>query len=266
MKRKKRLRIGFFIDWLENTYHLSLMSGINKACERHDINLLAYPGGAINSPRDHEILRNTIYRYAREETVDALIISSGSIGIYAKKKEMEEFVHSFLPFPIVSISHNFPNVHVIIIDNSSGLKKLITHLIIDHGYKNIGFICGPKNNEDAKNRLTTYKKTLKAFNIPYRAEIITPGGFVTRSGIAAVTTFLDKRKVKLDAIVAANDQMAFGVLEELKRRGISVPNDIAVVGFDNVTISQHINPPLSTVMFPSYKAGLEAVELIYNIY
>ncbi|MCW8966252.1 MAG: substrate-binding domain-containing protein, partial [Candidatus Pacearchaeota archaeon] len=261
----KRKTIGFFIDWVENPYQCSLYSGIKDRAKEKDVNLLAFVGGAIESPRRHEQLRNTIYKVVNKDNIDGLVISSGSVCRFVNEMLFTNYLKNFDQIPIVSIGQKVKNVHSILIDNKIGLYKMIIHLIRDHGYKNIAFINGPKGNFDAEIRLRIYRETLTEFNIPYNEDIIYPGDFTPHSGIQAVRSLLNQKKKKIDVILAANDDMACGAIEELQRRNIPIPKEYAVVGFDDQTSSKIMNPPLSTIRQPIYETGSQALDIICDL-
>jgi DNA-binding LacI/PurR family transcriptional regulator/signal transduction histidine kinase len=265
MKQKFIPTIGFLIDWLENDYQVSLFSGISDRARELNVNLLAFIGGSINSSRKHEQFRNTIYDFVLPANVDGIIISSGSIGIFSKNDEMREFVGQFSAIPAVSISQAFDGLHSLIIDNSSGIKWLIRHFVRDHGYKRIALISGPLSNQEAVSRLDAYKAGLIECGIEYSDDLVVNGTFVSESGIEAVKTLFDFRHADPDAIIASNDDMAWGALEELRRRGIRVPDSVAIAGFDNQKLSRFTNPPLTTVAQPIYDQGRKAVELMMDL-
>jgi len=106
---------------------------------------------------------------------------------------------------------------------------------------------------------------LSEYNIPFDHELITPGNFVMDRGIEAVKILLDKRKVKFEALVSVNDDMAIGAFEELKRRGIHVPNDIALVGFDDTEGVKFFNPSITSVKQPFYEQAKKSVEILIQL-
>ncbi|MBN2534331.1 MAG: substrate-binding domain-containing protein [Spirochaetales bacterium] len=265
MNTRKRKTIGFFIDWIENPYQCDLFSGIKDRALEKDVNLLTFVGGAIESPRKHEHLRNSIYQLAHKDNIDGLVILSGSVSRFVQRERFSSFIHSYDPLPKVSIGQEIDRIHSILIDNKSGLYKMIVHLIRDHGYRNIAFICGPEGNYDADIRLKIYSETLSEFAFPCNPDLIIPGDFTPQSGVQAVSTLLDKPGRKVDAILASNDDMACGVIEELQRRHISIPKDIAVAGFDDQVSSKIMNPPLSTIYQPTYEIGSKALDMILDI-
>lgn len=265
MNKRKRKTIGFFIDWIENSYQCSLYSGIKDRAREKDVNLLVFVGGAIESPRKHERLRNSIYQVAHKDNIDGLVISSGSVSRFVNKEQFSSFIHSYKHIPKVSICQKIDNIHSILIDNKTGLYRMIVHLIKDHGYKNIAFIGGPGGNFDADERLQIYCETLSGLNIPYDPGLIIQGDFTPQSGAQAAITLLDKPGTKVDAILAANDDMARGAIEELQRHNISIPKVLAVIGFDDQVYSKILNPPLSTIRQPTYEIASKALDIILDI-
>ncbi len=261
----KNYTFGLLIDWIENPYHLSLLNGIVESSQKHNVNLLSFVGGAINSNRIHEIPRNIIYEYANKRNVDGIIMLTGSIGHFCSSTELEDYIKKFDPLPVISISQSLKNSFSLLVDNKSGLKALINHLIRDHGFKKIAFIGGPDGNQEALLRHEVYRETLAENKIDYDENYIAKGYFIPESGQEAVKLFLDERKLKIDVIVAANDDMAYGAIKELQARNILIPNDIAVTGFDDQLTSQYMMPSLTTVRQNLYQQGYIAVEMLINI-
>ncbi|MBY9006727.1 MAG: substrate-binding domain-containing protein [Candidatus Lokiarchaeota archaeon] len=179
--------------------------------------------------------------------------------------EYLKFLKKYKNIPIVSIAIEIPNIPSIVVDSSIGFKKIINHLIRDHKYKRLAFIQGPSKHPEAFERFEVYKSVLKENNINYDPDLVVPGDFIEISGIKAIEILLDERKVDFDAIVSSNDDMAFGALKALQRRDISIPNDIALVGFDDIQRSALCNPPMTTVKQPLYEQGKKSLELLIDL-
>ncbi|MBN2533631.1 MAG: substrate-binding domain-containing protein [Spirochaetales bacterium] len=247
MKSKKRKKIGLFIDWIESPYHIELISNLEAAAQKLGVNLLTFVGGALHSPQKYEALCNGIYDFVEKNTVDGILLAAGSLGHYCSSGDLVQFCKKYHPLPVISISQVLPGIPSIISDNTTGLKSLIQHLIVDHGYKRIGFIKGIEGNQDGEQRYNIYRETLSHYNITFDKAFIAPGDFTLLAGRKAVRLFFKKRKIKPEAIIAANDEMAIGAMEELKDLNMHVPFDIAVAGFDDQPDSATSIPPLSTV-------------------
>jgi diguanylate cyclase (GGDEF)-like protein len=262
---KKRLTIGFFVSELENAYAQTLCRGIMDAAAAADANVMIFPGKSPKVPYDYRYQYNSIYRLANKNTVDALILATGTMVNFLSDEEFREFYGRYKDIPLVSISIPIEGVSSVLIDNTVGLRGVLEHLAKDHGYKRIAFIGGPESNVEAKERYSVYLDVLKERGLPFDPDLTVVGDFTKYSGVRAVGDFLDVRGVKFQALAAANDEMALSAMEELQRRGYRIPDDIAVVGFDNVESTHFSSPTLTTVAQPIYEQAYKAVELALDL-
>lgn len=264
---KRRLTLGLLVDWAEVEYQMKIIFGAIDAAKAHDINLLCIEGGNIHSKRESDQQRNILYDFLGENDVDGLIILAGSVGYYATPEQILQFANAYRPLPMVSIVREIEGCGLVKPDNSSGLRDLLVHMIEVHQYGCFAVITCAEEHPSAKIRLETIRKTLQEYRIELDEEMVVSGEFnwSPASGREAVRTLLDERKVKFDAIIAVNDNLAWGALEELQARDIRVPEDIAVIGFDNFDFSAHSSPPLSTVSQPLYEQGARAVEHLLDL-
>jgi LacI family transcriptional regulator len=139
----------------------------------------------------------------------------------------------------------------------------VKHLI-ELGHRRIAFVTGPDNNTDAGERLNGYLRALKEADIAVDKNLITRGDFHESSGLMAVNHLFDTRQ-QFTAIFAANDLSAYGVRLGLYRKGIRVPDDISLVGFDDLPGSSYTSPPLTTIHQPLYEIGLIATKALFGI-
>ena len=163
--------------------------------------------------------------------------------------------------PMVSIGIPVAGLPHVLVDNESGLREVIHHLITVHGKKKIAFIRGPLGNEEAGQRFRVYREVLAAHDLPIDERCIVEGGFHTPSGRLAAEELL-RRGAEFDAVVSANDEMAIGAIETFEARGFRVPRRIAVVGFDDTDMAKFTSPALTTVRQPLYQLGRKATELL----
>lgn len=256
--------IGLFIDNLYDYYGSDILRGVKKFAKENGLKIICFNGGCINSNLYNFNQKSEIYNLAGIDNVDGIIALSASLGSYINKEELKKFYSQFHNIPIVNIGMKIDGMSSITIDNDRGLRDLLIHFIKDHGYKRIAFIKGPEHNPDAINRFNIYKIILKEFNIEYDPELVVPGKFINESGKNAVKILIDERKVKFDAIFAANDYMAIYAIKELESRDIRVPNDIAVAGFDDVIESRYLYKPLTTISQPVFEIGYQAAKILFN--
>jgi LacI family transcriptional regulator len=151
-----------------------------------------------------------------------------------------------LPVPVVFISTKpRPGISVLDIDNEYGARLAAQHLI-NQGYRHIAMITGPDDWWDARGRYTGWQAAMQEAGLPAEARQVAHGDWTIRSGEMGIVTLL-KQFPEMEAVFAANDQMALGVLQTLVRMGKRVPQDIAIVGFDDIPEAVYFIPPLTTI-------------------
>ncbi|HEV2778774.1 MAG TPA: LacI family DNA-binding transcriptional regulator [Actinophytocola sp.] len=139
------------------------------------------------------------------------------------------------------------------VDNAGGITALVRHLVDAHGHRDLLYLGGPADSPDAAERLDAFLAVAGD-----RARKPWSGDFTQHAGLVAARALTDLP----DAIVCANDQMAIGMIAGLRERGIRVPEDVAVVGFDGIDLGRHIQPALTTVRQPMQPIGAAAVTLL----
>lgn len=150
--------------------------------------------------------------------------------------------------------------------NADGQRELTRHLVEDHGLRRLAFVGGEERSPDAQARFLGYQEACRAAGLPVREEPDLRAEMMTQAeGARAADELLDRADAAgppPDAMLFANDQMAIGALHALERRGVRVPDDIAVTGFDGIPLSRLVRPALTTVRQPMRQLGEEAVELL----
>ena len=164
--------------------------------------------------------------------------------------------------PVVMIDRNVPNVQVdaVLPDHRLG-GFLATQHLLKLGHTRIACIAGPSSITPSAERITGYRNALEQANIPYDEKLVIRGDYHAQSGMDITSSILmmDPRPT---AIFALNDLMALGALRAAAEAGCSVPKDLAVVGYDNLELSQYTNPPLTTIAQPKKEIGVQAVNLL----
>lgn len=164
--------------------------------------------------------------------------------------------------PIVFLSmETRPDLAIVAVDNNAG-GQLATRHLIEQGRRRVGIITGPLAWWEARERLAGWKHALDAAGLPAYEEFVARGDWSPASGERAMANLVDHRP-RLDALFASNDQMALGALGVLSRAGLRVPDDIALVGFDNIPESEFFLPPLTTVYQQVVETGRFAVQELH---
>jgi serine phosphatase RsbU (regulator of sigma subunit)/DNA-binding LacI/PurR family transcriptional regulator len=259
---RKRPTIGLLAEVGRSPYHRAIWEGLIDAALELDVNLIWYLSRPLNAP-GYSAQHGVFHDVGTSERVDGLLIS-GTMGNYVATAEFASFVNRYRPLPMVGITQT-PGLPCVVVDNGKGMRDLVTHLVEVHRYRRIAFICGPESSEEAALRYQAYVDALTAHDLPLDPDLVTQGSFVFETGMAAVRLLLDERKAEFDAIVAANDWMALGALRELKDRGVRIPNDVAVGGFDDTKEAFVSSPPLATVQQPIRRLGYAAIEVMLKL-
>ncbi len=207
--------------------------------------MLCFAGGAPAKPGATASLRNRVYESIDLERIDGLILSAGTLESGVGAEVLAGFAERFSSLPRVSVGVPLPGVPSIVLDNADGTRRLVTHLVEAHGRRNVAFVRGPIANDEAEARFEGYRQALEAAGIDFEPALAVVGDFLQVSGERAVHALLASGR-DFDAVVAANDEMALGALMALRARGIRVPEDCAVVGFDDGPAARQALPGLTT--------------------
>lgn len=260
-KMNTRKTIGMLIDWIDNQYQFDLLFGIAELAREKDVNLLFFEGGVIS---DKNETLNKVYDLVGQNNVDGLIILSASIGRFLSQDILIKFCNQYQPLPTVIVGLQVPGLPSILVDNN-GIRELVRHLIQVHGYRRFAFIKGAESSLDTIQRFDAFLKTLAEYHVPVDLNRVVQGDYTYHSGAEAVRELLDVRKADFDAVVACNDDMALGALSELAARGIKVPGEVAVVGFDNLDPGRCSSPSLTTIGYSVYELGWRAAEILLDL-
>jgi DNA-binding LacI/PurR family transcriptional regulator len=249
--RKGRPRIAFLAAYMNNAYEWDVWRAVRNAVEERGGTVLAFAGSGIEDPNPDRRTRADVFELMDPTNVDAILCLSSVVGQYAGIGPTEAWLERRgLPVSVIGPADRLPSVAI---DDGSGITALMRHLIDQHGHRRIAFIVGSEANKEAQRRLSAYQKALTDHGIAPEPRLLLQGDFTEESGRRAIAQLFDTRQVRasdVHAVVASNDYMAFGAIDELARRRISVPEEIAVVGFDDIALARVYDPPLTTARQP----------------
>ena len=262
-----RPRIAFLAAYMNNEYEWAIWRGVRAAVEARGGSVVSFAGASIGDPRPDHHARSVLFELLDPARFDGILCLSSVVGHYAGVAATEDWLeHWGLPVSSIGPAELLPTV---LIDDGAGVLQLMRHLIEHHEHQRIAFITGGMPNTEAKRRHTAYLQALEDHGLPHDPRLVLTGDFTTESGSRAIAELFDVRQVKaneVDAVVASNDYMACGAMEELARRRIDVPEQIAVVGFDDIGPARVYEPPLTTVRQPLETLGREgALRLLERI-
>ncbi len=190
--------------------------------------------------------------------IDGLIVIGSSL-----EPSFLEHLKNTIPTLLVGIEVEGMTNQCLFVDNEEAGRRATQHLI-ELGHTKIAHITGIATQQDSIRRLAGYRKALTEANIEIDESLIFEGNFEGASGVMAVESFLQQGK-SFTAIFAANDASAFGARLALYRRGIRVPEDVSIIGFDDQTEAEFATPPLTTMRQPAEEMGIAAAKALLKM-
>ncbi len=259
-----RKTIGVFISQVFEEYQNALSRGIMKRANELDYNVAFFTNFGGFGQLTYDMGELHIVDLPNYDELEGIVFTP-DIMILPKlidryKKNIQDKCHC----PVVSIRKEVEGFYNVLIDDDTVLDEIINHYIEEHGFTRINFLAGPKHNAGANKRLENYKRELQKHNIEIEEDRIYYGDLWKASGEKAVEYWLDGDKEWPEAIICANDFMAITVCKALEERGISIPEQIAVSGCDDIDDAIDYNPSLTTAKMPIFEMGIEAVDIIHK--
>jgi LacI family transcriptional regulator len=251
-KTGSTMTMGVVVQDIESPFYSRAMKGIEAGLLGTD-----YVSIAVSGLRDKgQELERVCALMGRR--IDGLIILSGGF-------EEAQIIEFSKRQPVAVLGRNMDAHHVCArrFDHLRG-GYLATQHLLALGHREIVHITGTPGHPDATERMAGYAQALAEANIALAPERIVQGGFDEASGLHAMNALL-LRGTSFSAVFAANDQCAFGARLALHRRGLRVPEDVSLVGVDDVPLSAFVSPPLTTVHQPMFEFGLFSVRAILKI-
>ena len=231
-------------------YFPNLIRGISAACREQEYSVMLW----LAEP-DYE--RRTIMHMLRNGFIDGVIVSSMPVD----EVIVDALARSTLPFVLVGRDPTHPNASYVDVENRRGAIEATTHLV-RIGRRRIAAITGPLNTIVGIDRRDGYLEALQQRGIDPDPDLIVEGNFSEEEAYNLTHSLLAHEP---DAIFAASDAMATGVLRALRDAGKRIPEDIAVVGFDDMPFAAHTDPPLTTVRQPIQRLGSLAAETLIDM-
>ena len=250
-------RLGLFLRGGDYTYQNEIVLGAHDECREHGVDLYCFAGGLLTQSDP----KNLVYDLPRSSDLDGVILVPGTMGL-EDSPEIDELIRRFASGPLCTVGTEREGIPALGVDNASGVTFLTTHLIERHQRRRLAFLAG-LNRESAR-RFGGYREALRRAGIEHDERLLIHGDYTPASGARAVATLFDGRD-GCDALVCANDWMAIGALEALTARGLRVPEDVAVVGFDDIEQARFVTPALSTVRQHPRQLGVRAVRSVLGV-
>ncbi len=252
LARGKSMSVGVVTQSIDSPFYGEALAAIERGLLRARYSPLLVSGHW----RENDERRGVAHLLSRR--VEGIILLTSCLP----DRELLNLSHG-VPLVVTGRSVRGDRIYCLDVDSTPG-ARLATDYLIGQGHRRIAFLAGPQDRPDALQRLSGYKAALAAGRIAYTSRLVAHGDYSESGGHRAMTELLDAR-AEFTAVFAANDQTASGALLALHRRGLKVPDDVSVVGFDDLAGSAFTIPPLTTVHRSIDEIGECAAEAIVDL-
>jgi LacI family transcriptional regulator len=237
-------------DLFSDPYFPLLIQGISATCNSSDYSVMLWLA-------DPEYERRMIRKILYSGLIDGVIVASALM----EDSMVEALAEGGLPFILVGRHPAGGPVSYVDIDNLSSARDMTLHLL-RRGYRRVATITGPRTMAPGVDRLEGYLAALRQRGLTPDPQLMAEGDFTEAGGEAAMRQLLPQ---KPDAVFAASDMMAVGAIRALHAAGLSVPEDVAVAGFDDMPFAARATPPLTTVRQPVHRMGVVVAETLIDM-
>lgn len=253
LKTQRTRTVGIIIPDISSQFYPEIVRGAEDVSNIYDYNIMLC-NTDLDPEKEMEYLR-----VLKEKMVDGVLYMSNSLepNILELIKELQ------LPMVLVETTSTEGDIPSVTINNEKAAHEGVNYLI-HKGNKRVAYI---GTHEDAVNasalRYTGYKKAIKENNLELNEKIIYFGGLKAQDGYEGMNKILDQEKI--DSVFCASDEVAMGAINALRDRGISVPEDVDVIGFDNIYSSAIFYPKITTIAQPMYDMGSVGMRMLIKI-
>ena len=248
----KSMSVGVVIQSIDSPFYVEALAAMEKGLFRANYSAV-FVSGHWRQDDERRCINHLLSR-----RVDGIILMTSCLPD-------QELVQLSRSTPLVLTGRRLASARTCSLDvDSTPGARLATEYLIGQGHQRIAFITGPSDHPDAVQRFAGYKAGLAAHKIPFNARLVAAGNYTDAGGYEAINQLLDAG-AKFTAVFTANDQTASGVLLALHRRGLRIPQDVSVVGFDDIPSSSFTIPPLTTVHRSTSEIGASAADAMLEL-
>lgn len=255
-------RIGVLLAHFNDSFQRGLWRAVRGRSRSWNASTVAFLGHGLEEPQLRHRTSTALYQLARGPLLDGLVVFSQNVGTHSGPGAVSQLIDD-LGLPAVSVGYDLPGVPSVCSVSDRAVRQLVDHLITVHGRRNFALVTGPSIQPESADRERSVRTALEARGLALRPSLVIDAQF-SREQAAASAKTLFSQGLPIDAVVCLNDHMAVGVLDFLKRQNVRVPEEVSVVGFDDLPESQWRRPSLTTVQQPLDSMGSRAVDLLLD--
>ncbi|WP_434787524.1 catabolite control protein A [Bacillus velezensis] len=251
---KKTTTVGVIIPDISSIFYSELARGIEDIATMYKYNIIL-SNSDQNLEKELHLLNTMLGKQ-----VDGIVFMGGNIT----DEHVEEFKRSPVPIVLAASVEEQGETPSVAIDYEQAIYDAVK-LFIDKGHRDIALVSGPMQEPiNRSKKLQGYKRALEEAAIPFNEQFVAEGDYTYDSGMEALQSLMGLDR-KPTAILSATDEMALGIIHAAQDQGLSIPDDLDIIGFDNTRLSLMVRPQLSTVVQPTYDIGAVAMRLLTKL-
>ncbi|MBP3351598.1 MAG: GGDEF domain-containing protein [Lachnospiraceae bacterium] len=260
-------KIAVFLGDMSSEFQIDVAEAIKEETKRREIAVFLYSNaGVYGSNIFYSNGEKNIIYLPHLEDYDGIIVAGDTFGIDNMDEELTDLLYREAKCPIVCIRQKDERFSNVLVDDYSAMCTMVEHFIVHHGFKRVCFMTGRLEMYDAQRRLLAYINTMQKYGLKVTPEMIYEGDYWRNRGDEAVEWLLQDPDNWPEVIVCSNDYMAISICNALNKRGIKIPQQICVSGYDDIEEARCSMPPLSTIQIRCDELGKAAVELLVELY
>lgn len=261
-----RKRIALFMNELMNEFQEEVVPLIIEEANGLDYDVFVFAGyGSYNDNVMYAEGEKNLIKIPDLSTFDGIIVGDDTFDIYGMDLALSEIILRDAKCPTVYIRSGNVNFHSLVFDDVNNMSKITKYFIEEKGFSDICYMSGPKDMTDAMYRMQGFMEAMMQAGLQVTNKMIYEGTYWRNRGKQAVDFFMLDRDTYPQAIICANDQMALSVIAELESRGIRVPEDVCVSGYDNSIEARSYSPGITSIRIPIDEMCRKAVHIIDEV-
>lgn len=256
-------KIAVIVSGIDEEYQREILQGIHDYAKQNNVHVMHFVafGGTLRS-KSHDTGEYNIYQLCQFEAFDGVILLTNTISESVVTAKIIKTLSS-CRVPVVCVDNDVDaRFYYIGINNLNAMRNIVEHFIYFHHCKRIAYISGPEGNPESIQRYHAYESAMRKAGLEIDKNLIYYGSFRSVDGRDGVEYFLDNNDTLPEVIICANDVMALATILELTDRGIRVPEDVMVSGFDNTYAARNFSPAVTSVRRPLYESGFMACQKV----
>ncbi|WP_082233455.1 LacI family DNA-binding transcriptional regulator [Halobacillus massiliensis] len=244
---------GFTKESVKDGFTVEVMSGINNFLSETEYDLILFNTDSSKQRK------KTYTQLCKERRVDGVILQ----GIKRDDPYLQEVLDSDFPCVFIDIPVSSDHVGYVSTNNMEGAKKAAAHLL-ENGHKEVAMINGHEQAFVSRERLEGYKSALKEFGLPFKEQLVEDGGFMEEEAYQKTLSLLRKNK-SIDGLFCASDLMAIGAMRAAKELNIKIPEELSIIGYDDIPLAKYVSPSLTTISQDKYELGFQSARMLVSM-